>query len=520
MKFAFPDVKVGSIIEYSYKLESDYIFNFRDWEFQSDIPTIYSEYESRMIPFYSYQFILKGASDFDEFDSYLDKSGIEKIFAGIKYYDMVYKYVMKDVPAFRPEEYISSRNDYLMQLDFQLSKINRPDGSEELIMTTWPELSNELIKHKAFGKFIKKAESGADKIINLESMQQMSDIDKITEVSNAVKNNFTWNNIYGKYANSTYKELLKNKTGNSGDINLLLIGVLRAAGIDAEPVILSTRNHGKVFIEYPFSSFLNYVVAYIKLNDRTIFIDATEPLSDYDLMPPRSINDRGLLIRKDEPEWVNISYSKPSREDIVIKTEFDTNPSSFNSKIGISADSYDALRIKNKFGNSITKVSDYYSSDQIKTINDSTIILNYDVSSEPLIINMYQTGSTEIINNKIYFSPFLEMVIKENPFKNTSRVYPIEMIYPYTETYNSSIVIPEGYVVDYLPEEVKYDNSLYGLEFYANEKDKTVEVYFSFTFKKGTYPSDNYLRLKNQFKMIVDCGMEKIVFKNAEASKE
>src|SRR5690606_39843256 len=44
VKFALPNIKDGSVVEYSYELESPFIFNFRSWEFQWDIPKIYSEY--------------------------------------------------------------------------------------------------------------------------------------------------------------------------------------------------------------------------------------------------------------------------------------------------------------------------------------------------------------------------------------------------------------------------------------------------------------------------------------------
>src|SRR5512133_3544353 len=56
-KWAMPDVKEGSVIEYKYKVLSPYFVNLRDWEFQSRIPTIYSEYTVCMIPFYEYSYI-------------------------------------------------------------------------------------------------------------------------------------------------------------------------------------------------------------------------------------------------------------------------------------------------------------------------------------------------------------------------------------------------------------------------------------------------------------------------------
>ncbi len=64
-KFALPDVKEGSVIEYKYKIISPYFFNLHDWDFQQRIPVIYSEYTTAMIPFYEYTYIFQGASKFD-----------------------------------------------------------------------------------------------------------------------------------------------------------------------------------------------------------------------------------------------------------------------------------------------------------------------------------------------------------------------------------------------------------------------------------------------------------------------
>ena len=94
-KFALPNVKEGSIIEYRYKISSQYKFNFRDWEFQWRIPVVYSEYEVKMIPFYEYAFILQGANKFDIYESYEDRGmarhiGSPRPYSDNTYYDIVY----------------------------------------------------------------------------------------------------------------------------------------------------------------------------------------------------------------------------------------------------------------------------------------------------------------------------------------------------------------------------------------------------------------------------------------------
>ena len=64
-KFVFPNVKSGSIIEYEYEIVSPFKFNLVDWEFQSELPTLYSEYKVFMVPFYEY---VSSAQQIKKFD--------------------------------------------------------------------------------------------------------------------------------------------------------------------------------------------------------------------------------------------------------------------------------------------------------------------------------------------------------------------------------------------------------------------------------------------------------------------
>jgi len=109
LKFAMPDVKPGSIIEYEYTITSQYIFNLRDWEFQWEIPVLYSQYEVRMIPFYQYTWLLQGRNKLDEYESYEDVSKLKSTNFGVSSNDMVSRFVLKNVPAFNDEEFIPSK---------------------------------------------------------------------------------------------------------------------------------------------------------------------------------------------------------------------------------------------------------------------------------------------------------------------------------------------------------------------------------------------------------------------------
>ena len=54
MKFAFPGVKEGVIIECKIIIVSDFYLKLRDWTFQRDIPVRYSDYRTHIPQFFFY----------------------------------------------------------------------------------------------------------------------------------------------------------------------------------------------------------------------------------------------------------------------------------------------------------------------------------------------------------------------------------------------------------------------------------------------------------------------------------
>jgi len=514
-KFAIPNVKVGSIIEYRYKINSQYIFNFRDWEFQWKIPVVYSEYETIMIPFYAYTFLLQGASKFDVYQTYEDK-GIPRYFGAAgsyennAYYDKVYKFGMKNVPAFRDEEFISSINDYIIKLDFQLSKIHHLDGTTTEIYTTWEDLVEKLLKNPDFGKYVSKSKRLASKLIDTDSFSQKSDNEKFNTVLDYVKRNYNWNSYNAKYASKTPNKLVDDKFGNSADINLFTVGLLNSIGIEAYPVILSTRGHGIIKVDYPFSHFFNYVIVLAYVDGKTVLADATEVLCMNNRIPPRCINDNGLVIKKDKINWISLDCNFTSSTTTYVQMDVSEDTISADLlKIGTE---YDALSFRNTYTDNVEKVKQKISNNNYSLVDSSIQVQNYSDIEKPFKLRYGLTVKPEIVNNKMYISPFLQETIDENPLKQNERRYPIDMIYPKKRVYNCTLSIPEGYSVDFIPKERYIKNDLFDFQYSIKTYSDKIQVTFSYYFKKPLYESDDYLKIKSYFDEIVKKGNEKIVF--------
>jgi len=510
-KFAMPNVKEGSIIEYKYKIRSQYTFNLRDWEFQWKIPTVYSEYEVKMIPFYEYSWLLQGANGFDSQTSYVDK-GIARRLGAIEYQDMFHQYVMKDVPAFNDEEFIASINDYIIKLDFQLARINYPSGASVDVLTTWPDLKKELIKHTDFGKYVEKSKKLGSKLFDMDSMLTQSPRERFDKIVKHVKANYNWNNINSKYASKSPANFMKDKYGNAADINLFLIGLLNAVEIEAYPVLISTRKNGKIKYDYPYSHFFNYVIISAIIDGQKILTDATEVLSASDRIPSRCINDKGLIIdqKKEEIEWVDLQCLIPSEKHTDLS--IDILNSDLNATIETSFSEYDALYYRNTYGEDRDKIKERLNEDGYSVMEPSLIVLNQYNIKKPYILKYSITDKIEEIQDKIYLSPFLNDPITDNPLKQTKRTYPIDMNYPCKRTYNSTIQIPDGYKVDFLPTNHKINNDLFELEYSVTSDVDMVHISFYYYFKNAVYSAKDYGKLKYYFNEIVKRGNEKVVF--------
>ncbi len=509
-KFAIPNVKKGTIIEYTYQLISPYKFNLQDWEFQWRIPVVYSEYEVKMIPFYEYTWLLQGASRFDHTESYQDRS--ERTFVGITYHDMVHKYTMKNLPAFDDEEFISSINDYIIKIDFQLAKTHQTNGVTTEVITTWDKMIDDMLKSSDFGKYVKKAAKECTKRFGNEINQLSTLEEKFDFAIDYAKQNFNWNGMNSKFASKSVGKLLDEKQGNCADINLFTIGMLNAMGIEANPLMISTRNHGKIKYDYPYAHFFNYIIIAAKIDNKYILSDATETMCLNNRIPERCINDRGLIVAEGELKWVQLGCKFPSQTVTNICYNSITEDEIISS-INKSSTEYDALYYRKYYSDDYDEIKENIDS-EYKTAIDSTIkVMNQDDKEKPYVLTYQQTSHPEIVNNKLYIAPFFDQTVDENPFKKDSRRYAIDMVYPKKKSYHSTIIIPEGYELDFVPAASQVKSDLYELSYNANVDGNTIDITFNYYLKSGIYAANKYKSLKMFYNLLVKKGNEKVVIK-------
>ncbi len=507
-KFAMPNVAEGSVIEYRYRITSPYFFNFRDWQFQSNIPTLYSQYLIKMIPFYEYCYIFQGASKFDVFENYL--STFKRNMLGVEYPDNIFKFGMKNIPAFRDEAFITSVNDYIMKIDFQLAAVHPPNGGDYDIITTWPMLITELAKNPNFGGYQKSAVKNAESILLLLGLGGMSDAEKAETITNYVKSNFNWTGSAAKYTDKSVKEFLKVKTGNAAEINLFLCGMLNAAGLQAYPVILSTRSHGRIPIDYPFEQFMNYVIVSVNLNNHPVLLDATSSLCQFGMLPARCFNEKGLVVNKEKLEWVPLSDEIISDETDSVSITLNTNSDSARVNITRISNGHIALEYRGNYLENAEDFNEEIIDKDLTTIRAVTVNNESDIK-KPFEISYGVQLGLETVGDKILITPFPGLTMTENPLKIGYRNYPVDFIYPRTRHFCMTMEIPEGYML-VLPESaIAVDDNLINITYKIEQRGDQALINGSYYFKKSKYIPTEYGRLKSHMSKIVDVFNNKVI---------
>lgn len=519
-KFALPDIKPGSVIEYKYTLITPRISEFPDWEFQWPIPVIYSEYTTAMIPFYEYVFILQGINKFDVQERYEKDMGktfsFASTFSDNSFKDAFYKFGMKHVPAFRNEKYITSVEDYIIKLDLQLARVHTPTGSTIRYMTSWDEMIKRILKESDTGKFLKKAEKLAKKNVDFSSIENLSDNEKFEWVMDYVKDNFQWNGITDKTPHQSAKDFYKTRSGNSTSVNLFAVGMLRKAGMDAYPVLFSTRGNGKIKSDYPFTHFFNSnMILAQKDNGQSLLSDATEYYLANNRIPPRNINDRGLVLKTvknpEDVEWVLLKGNVPGEIKMHMDVLLNEKSGEITTRVDLMASEYEANNYRKIINDPEKDILDRLEIGDLSVIENSLQIGKENDRNSPLTIKYNAKGMMQQIAGKIYVDPFFGNVLTDNPLKERKRNYPVDFTYPQIKRFKTNIEIPAGYTLEYTPESKNIENERFSLNYQVLKGEQQVMVIFDYYIKQAVFNPNEYDAIKYYMNEIVKMGNEKIV---------
>lgn len=503
VKFVLPNVKVGSVITVSYETQSRFMAKYQPWYFQGADPVLYSEYNTSIPGNYEYHVKLVGSIPLDTNDTKLDKNCI--VGAGNASADcVVAKYIMKNIPAYKPEDFTTTALNYTARIEYELSVIKGFDGSVDKMTKTWKYVDKELKTDNDFGRQISK-KSLVKKVLP-ESISAMDNkLEKAHAIYSFVLDNYKWNGKSERYDVSV-KDLVDDKVGSVFEINLLLENLLTNEGFKVFPILMSTRGNGFATKIYPVLTDFNYLILKTTIDDKPYFLDATNRYLAFGELPFRALNQYGRLIDfEDGSYWEDVIV-----EDFSYRVHrVELNPfadDQFSGVIESKFTGYHSHSPKQKYDENPTE----YLEKKINNYTDITIdnhdVLDFDKTNPEFNEKVDITIEPEFIGNKIYLNPFIIKFFEENPFKLQERTYPIDFGYKDIYSYSMKINLNDNIAVLEIPGAVKHTlpNKAGSLLLNIEHKDNELILYFRVKFNQAIYAPEFYDYLKTFMDKVVE----------------
>ncbi len=523
-KFTLPNVKEGSIIEYEYVIKSDFLQNLQPWEFQGAYPRLWSEYKLSLPEFLGYVFLTQGFKTYDiqnRKDRYESFNIMDTRSSGAsEQYNFSatvtdFHWVMKNVPALKEESFTSALSNHTSKIEFQLSELRKP-LVETKVIESWPKVVESMLESENFGKHLKSKNDWLLDALAAETAGVKDKEELARRMFYYVRNHYTCTNHSRYTIDQNLKSIQKTRKGSVAEINLLLTAMLQAAGVPADPVILSTRLHGKTYSLYPLMSQYNYVVCRINISGKDLYLDASEPSLGFGKLPLRCFNGAARVINKAaEAIDLNADHLKEIKHSSVFIVNDEQGKLAGN--VTQTPGYYESFSIRQKVEESgkeklLKEVQEQYGAD--------AVISNFNIDSaarweQPVVIRyeLELKGDKEDI---IYLNPMMGEGYKDNPFKSARRLYPVEMPYAMDETYVLYLEVPAGYVADELPKSMilklnEQDDAMF--EYRISQSDNVISLRCRIQFKRAHFMPDEYETLREFFNLIVNKQSEQVVFK-------
>ena len=502
LKFSVPQVRVGTVIEYEYRLESDYYYQLRDWYAQSNIPVLYTRYSVSIPEWLSFHIEESGMNTLEK------QTDSNSLTVGEEHVNTEeHIFIGRNLPALKDDDYVWRAEDYGSKVTHELQGIYIPGYVHKNYSSTWKDIDERLEKDDEFGGRIKKSSPLKDDILAAGIPQIADSRERFEAIWKMLTKRVRWNGSYAFWAKSGNK-VLKEGTGTNADINFLLINMLHDAGIEAEPVVLRLRNRGRLPLSHASLKYLSTFVVAIELNDSTTaFFDSSVEDGYLNVLPACLSVERARLIRKGKSKtggWVNLqTIAQGTTRSIIQATLTEDGQLSGTMTNALSGEAAATLRKRWRTAKDSTELIHQMQEDNDFTISDYQLQGRHDFSPN-LRETITFTKQCSTADGIIYLNPLVVAPINKNPFTAETRNLPVELPYRQRETVNVMLTLPDGWQIEETPKPIvlKFDGIT--ARIMSSQNGNQLSVAYKLDIQRTFFTQQQYQDLKAFMEKLVE----------------
>lgn len=519
IRFTFPQVTEGAIIEYTYTRYTTSIETLPKYFFQESIPVRWAEYLI-YIPEYFRYVSLSNASRIWAVD---ESSTINGSFGSTNVQLSKIRYALSDLAGYDTESYTNNFQDFIPHIFMRLAGTRFPQQPYNPYLKDWPTVAKELDEYEKFGRMFNSAYdvNNITEAISADLATATTALEKATIAYQAITRKMKWNGETSWAASQSLKKSWDAGTGNSADPNLMLLGVLRQLDITADPLLVGYRNNGTPITFYPIISQFDHVMVLAQIDGKEMILDAGSAYRPMGLPRFSALNGSAWVANENNPRWIDVNVPQMNSTTV--------------ADIQLKEDGMATVKVQ-------TRMDGYYSLiahdelDDMEDDNQGPIMTDVLAKFPEAIFVSREVGKTENTfdplkfdlemevpvgvagDDLIYVSPILVPALTRELADNEARYTPIDFGYAWKKRYIAKLSIPAGYAVEELPPSVRVssEDGTINYLFTTGADQQAININLTVEVERSLFAAEEYQALRELFKRILEVQDSIVVLKKAK----
>ncbi|PQJ09040.1 hypothetical protein CJD36_020905 [Flavipsychrobacter stenotrophus] len=519
-EITLPDVKRGSIIAYSYdKTDTSIRSRVYTWEIQGQFPKLMSEYRvTNPVTLVGFDPLLMPAAEPVRYRNLKAAEASEDDYVFITstdpYFNTTDTWIRRNIPAFKAEPYT-------------INKIKNKEVLERFLVSSylWPPNSWAMVNKMYWNLMGTEEAINAPNIffiLTLDSLVKnaVTGSDKVTAIYKYIRDNFRLADSADLAVNAPdLKTLWERRTGNSAQINTLLIAMLHKAHFAADPLLIATTAELPFSEKVPVSERINYIACAVRLENSVLLLDASDKYNIPGVLPSKCYNGFAWAMGE-EGYGLTLDPTLCENKERYYTRVFGFSDSGAKVEIRMKPGLLESQRLRKRFAGDKNEEAEY--------IKDRKSRFPEGVEISTLLLENKENADTEIVvkmTGILRFDPKKDTLalahnfsgfFKINPFPDRERKQPLEFSMRSDYISSLSIELPANINPDsvFEPLHVSLDSTLsYDRVMNYVPESQIITVTASYTMGRTKFDAAEYQKLRDLAEKIVGDNSKKLVFR-------
>ena len=328
-----------------------------------------------------------------------------------------------------------------------------------------------------------------------------------------------WNGSESIYTQNGIKSAWDKKSGSNCEINLILLNLLKDAGLTVYPLLVSTKDNGLVNTFYPFLHQFNNTMACVFIGNKRYILNGADKYNPAWLIPYDVINSDAFIVDNDNGGWIFLNDEKDIFQNTVFMYSEVSPEGLMRGEATVTSSGYSKNSRLKTWKEDKASFNDYFSKSFTGMKIENVEVFNEDNDTMPLEQKVKFSFPLSSSGEYQYFTFNLFQGLERNPFLAEERFTDID--YGYNQSFKvvGKIYIPDGYVFEELPKNMKMimpDTSIVFSRMMQADSN-SIDLKVTVDFLRPYYTAEMYPYFKEFYKKLFASLNEQVVIKKKNA---